>query len=407
MLRNVNTKTLTNVKARTNSLTTPRKHPHISSATLAQLSLARFEKKFVPLQTLRGVPVSNGSHFDPLGAVPPRLIHYHNMKLSGMAGTGSGKVGSMVYATVAGQQIVRQYQPVVANPSTVPQTNSRAKLKLASQLATTLKEVIAIPREGLKSSKNLFIKRNYGIFVAAGGYAQVSYENIQLTNGQSGLPAITATRDASNNVTMKLAEAAAPGISRVVFIIYKKTSEGALQLVSSAISSVRGENNDFEKVVAGAEGELVLYAYGMKDADAAATAKYGNLQVASADDLARLITNRTIKSTEIALTGTRGATMDNSGSIVEPVPAGKARVYVTASEGGTATGAGVFDLNSTVNVSATPAKNYRFDGWFIQNAGQLELVSNNAAYSFTLTGQTDLVAQFEYTGGGGFESGGD
>lgn len=329
------------------------------------------------------------------------------MKLSGMAGTGSGKVGSMVYATVAGQQIVRQYQPVVANPSTVPQTNSRAKLKLASQLATALKEVIAIPREGLKSSKNLFIKRNYGIFVAAGGNAQVSYENIQLTNGQAGLPAITATRDASNNVTMKLAEAAANNISRVVFIIYKKTSEGTLQLVNSAISSVAGENHDFEKVITGAAGELVLYAYGMKDADAAATAKFGNLQVASADDLARLMTNRTIKSTEISLTGTRGATMDQSGSIVEPVPAGKARVYVTASEGGTATGAGVFDLNSTVNVAASPNANYRFEGWYVQTAGQLELVSNDAYYSFTLTGMTDLVAQFEYTGGGGFDPGQD
>lgn len=329
------------------------------------------------------------------------------MKLSGMAGTGSGKIGSMVYATVAGQQIVRQYQPVVANPSTVPQTNSRAKLKLASQLATALKEVIAIPREGLKSSKNLFIKRNYGIFVAAGGYAQVSYENLQLTNGNAGLPAITANRDSSNNVTMKLDEAAPANISRVVFIIYKKTSEGTLQLVNSSISSVAGENRDFEKVIAGAAGELVLFAYGMKDADAAATAKYGNLQVASADDLARLITNRTIKSTEISLTGTRGATMDQSGNIVEPVPAGKARVYVTASEGGSATGAGTFDLNTTVNVAASPSAGYRFEGWYIQTAGQLELVSNDAYYSFTLTGMTDLVAQFEYTGGGGFDTGGD
>ena len=329
------------------------------------------------------------------------------MKLSGMAGTGSGKIGSMVYATVAGQQIVRQYQPVVANPSTVPQTNSRAKLKLASQLATALHEVIAIPREGLKSSRNLFIKRNYGIFVAAGGNAQVSYENLQLTNGQAGLPAIQATRNEQNVVTMKLAEAAPANISRVVFIIYKKTSEGTLQLVNSSISSIRGDFNDFEKEVQGSEGELVLYAYGMKDADAAATAKYGNLQVASADDLARLITNRTIKSTEISLTGTRGATMDQAGNIVEPVPAGKARVYVTASEGGTATGAGTFDLNSQVTVSATPKAKYRFDGWFIQGAGQLELVSNDASYTFTLTGMTDLVAQFEYTGGGGFDTGGD
>lgn len=329
------------------------------------------------------------------------------MKLSGMAGTGSGKVGSMVYATVAGQQIVRQYQPVVANPNTVPQTNSRAKLKLASQLATALKDVIAIPREGLKSSKNLFIKRNYGIMVAAGGYAQVSYENLQLTNGQGGLAGITASRAANNKVTMELAEAAAPGISRVVFIIYKKTSEGGLQLVNSAISSVAGDDRTFEKEMDGAEGELVLYAYGMKDADAAATAKYGNLQVSNADDLARLITNRTIKSTEIALTGTRGATMDTSGNIVEPVPAGQARVYVTASEGGTATGAGTFALNSQVAVSATPGAGYRFEGWYLQSAGQLELVSSNANYTFTLEGTTDLVAQFEYTGGGGFDEPGD
>ena len=329
------------------------------------------------------------------------------MKLSGMAGTGSGKVGSMVYATVAGQQIVRQYQPVVANPSTVPQTNSRAKLKLASQLATALREVIAIPREGLKSSKNLFIKRNYGIFVAAGGYAQVSYENLQLTNGQAGLPAITATRDASNNVTMKLAEAAPANISRVVFIMYKKTSEGALQLVNSAISSVRGANNDFEKAIPGAAGELVLFAYGMKDADAAATAKYGNLQVSNADDLARLITNRTIKSTEISLTGTRGATMATDGSIVEPVPAGQVRVYVTASQGGTATGGGTFPIGTTVTVEATPSAGYMFNGWFKQGNGTQELVSQNANYSFIVNEQTDLIAQFEYTGGGGFNSGGD
>lgn len=324
-----------------------------------------------------------------------------------MAGTGTGKVGSMVYATVAGQQIVRQYQPVVANPSTVSQTNSRAKLKLASQLATALSDVIAIPREGLKSSRNLFIKRNYGMFVAAGGYAQVSYENLQLTNGNGGLEAITATRNGENVVTMALSEAAAPSISRVVFIIYKKTSEGGLQLVNSAISSTPGQDRTFSKEIAGAAGELVLFAYGMKDADASATAKYGNLQVSSADDLARLITNRTIKSSEISLTGTRGATMASDGSMVDPVPAGSARVYVTASQGGTATGGGVFTIGTSVTVTATPSANYRFDGWYKQGNGTQELVSNNASYTFTLQEMTDLVAQFEYTGGGGFDSGGD
>lgn len=66
MLRNVNTKTLTNVKARPNSLTTPRQDPLTSSVTLAQLSLARFEKKFVPLQTLRNTPFSMKRGFSRL-----------------------------------------------------------------------------------------------------------------------------------------------------------------------------------------------------------------------------------------------------------------------------------------------------------------------------------------------------
>lgn len=327
------------------------------------------------------------------------------MKLSGIAGTGSGKLGSTVYATIAGEQVVRQYQPVVANPSTVAQVNSRAKLKLASQLAAALSDVIVIPKQGMKSSRNLFIKKNYGMIAAAGGTAQISYENVQLTAGNGGLAAITASRDNENKLTIALQDSAAPAISRVVYIVYKKTDEGELQMVRSAVCETAGEDRDFECEIAAASGELVLYAYGMKDASASATAKYANMQCSTGVDIARLVANRTIKSEEFSFTGTRGATMDVSGHIIEPVPAGKVRVYVTATQGGTATGSGLYDIGASVTLTATPASGYRFRGFFMQLGNNLSMISSVTPHTIQPTQTTDIIAQFEVTDSDPFESG--
>ena len=81
------------------------------------------------------------------------------MKLSGIAGTGSGKLGSQVYASVAGEQIVRNYQPKVSNPNTTKQVNQRSRFKLMSQLSAAMASVIVIPKEGMRSSRNLFSKK--------------------------------------------------------------------------------------------------------------------------------------------------------------------------------------------------------------------------------------------------------
>lgn len=327
------------------------------------------------------------------------------MKLSGIAGTGSGKLGSMVYATVAGEQVVRQYQPVVANPSTIMQVNSRSKLKLASQLAAALSDVIVIPKQGLKSSRNLFIKKNYGLLAASNGVAQISYENVQLTAGNGGLAAITASRNGENVLTISLQDAAAPAISRVVYIVYKKTDEGELQMVKSAICGTPGDDRDFECEIAATSGELVLYAYGMKDASASASAKYANMQCSTGVDIARLVANRSISSEDFLFTGTRGATMDASGNIIEPIPAGKARVYVTPTEGGTATGGGLYDIGTQVTLTATPATGYDFRGFFMQLGGNQSMVSSITPFTFTVQETTDIIAQFEVHSGGGFESG--
>ena len=82
------------------------------------------------------------------------------MKLNGLLGTGSGKLGTSVFTTVKGTQIVRQYQPTVNNPSTNLQVSQRSRFKLVSQIAASMADVIAIPRNGIISSRNLFVKKN-------------------------------------------------------------------------------------------------------------------------------------------------------------------------------------------------------------------------------------------------------
>lgn len=117
-----------------------------------------------------------------------------------MAGKGTGRVGSMVYAIRKGEQIVRQYNPNVANPNTRPQVEQRAKFKLLSQLTA------AIGNNGMLfnnipaglSMRNEFTRRNMGLVTVAPGsdVATVDVSALELTDGafpapESGVNATT------------------------------------------------------------------------------------------------------------------------------------------------------------------------------------------------------------------------
>lgn len=318
------------------------------------------------------------------------------MKLNGIFGSGTGKLGSSVFSTVAGKQIVRQYQPVVSNPSTVAQVNQRAKLKLASQVAAALAPVIVIPKNGLVSARNGFISKNFDAFLANEGVAQVTYENLQLTNGNAGLPAIDATRSLASGVSINLAENVQGAVSRVCYIMYRKTAESLLQFVDSVVVSSAGAAGNFPGSLRYQEGELVFFAYGMKDLNASASAKYGNYSVANGEDIARLVMNRNISMSDFQFTQTRGTTMFAGENETIQVPEGSARVFVTASGPGTVAGAGVYEIGAEVTVTATPNSGAQFRGWALN--GSTAILSTSASYSFTLNGQTDLIALFYVPG---------
>lgn len=316
-------------------------------------------------------------------------------RINSIIGKVTGKIGNVVFSSTGGEVVAREYNPNVSNPNTSKQVDQRAKLKLMSQIAAALAPVIVIPKEGLKSSRNLFIKKNFSSVNAESGVAQVTYENLQITAGNAALPAIHILRSQQGGVQVYLEERADAAVSRVVYIMYKKTSEQTLQYMQSVIAENATADGTFPAQLYYVEGDIVVFAYGMKDLNGKATAKYSDYQVESGLDIAKLAMSREMSLKDFQFTMTRGTTLFAGESESVVVPEGSARVFVTALGPGSVQGAGIFEIGSQVTVVATPNQGKYFRGW--KNNGSDAIISTNASYTFELAGQTDLIAVFADT----------
>lgn len=338
-------------------------------------------------------------------------------KNTSLFGKVSGKLGAVVFSTSGGETISREYNPHVANPNTDAQVNQRARMKLMSQLSGSMASVIAMQKQGLVSARNKFVKRNFASSSASKGIAQVSYENLQLTEGAAPLGQVVGTI-LNNVLKIGISGSVSPDISRVVYLIFKKNESAQLQLVSSIIQSndvAEGwsgsinahyiiNSTDFslhiDRDATGPTADYVIYAYGMKDTSAKATAQYGNYNCVDAVDIARLVATRSISTSDYNFTETRGGTWVRGTSEITSTPEGSVRVYVTAlGEGGTVTGGGTYELGAQVTIEATPAQDYSFSRW-VKN-GTNQVFSTQNPYTFTANELVDVVAVFEYGGGGG------
>lgn len=314
------------------------------------------------------------------------------MKLSGIAGTGSGKLGSQVYASVAGEQVVRNYQPKVSNPNTSLQVNQRARFKLLSQLSQVFGPILAFQKKGMLSARNQFVKKNIGISSGNDGEAMVTLENLQITGGSAGLPGILVTRTAGTVITTKLMSDATASVDRVCYVVFKKTDNMKLQLISSKVVSTPGADGKFATAQTIIGGDLVVYAYGMKDLNSRAAAKYGNYSVESGEDIATLFMNRSLSYSDYRFTRTRGSQILAGETESQSAGPNQSRVFLTASGNGTVSGSGTYDNGDEVTITATPAQGCEFVGW--KQNGSNQFVAYSPTLKFSASQLVDYIAVF-------------
>lgn len=228
------------------------------------------------------------------------------MKLSGIFGKGSGKIGSSVWAVSSGEQIVREYNPNVSNPQSDAQVAQRAKLKLMSQLAASMADYIAISKKGLVSARNIFIKKNIGFATFSDGEAKVEVEKLQLTDSNLGLSPIVATAGQDNTVIVQFADSVRDSIYKVCYCAFMQDENDKLVPYKSEIISTPGTDRLFPWVLENDGANLVFYAYGIIPANGEFTTVFGDYTFSTVDQLAHLIATRALTSADVSLTKTVG-----------------------------------------------------------------------------------------------------
>lgn len=305
----------------------------------------------------------------------------------------TGKVGNIVLTSVGGKVVGREYNPNVANPNTQPQQNTRSKFKLASQLSASMAPVIAIKKEGNVSARNLFVKENFPMITYSDGAASINLNGVQLTKSQRNFTGFVSDRSGGAAIAVQLKADCSAFLSRVVYIGYKKLSDGSLQFFDSKVCSTPGADGKFADVLRYEEGAVVLYAYGIKDLEAGITTKFGNMSAPSAEEVAQLLVSNSENMASVQLTKTAGLTMGegvNKGdSNYEPT---YITVAVSTQQNASVSGGGQYLVGDSVTVSTQPKSGaaLSFQGWFKEGTK----VSSEQTYTFTATENIKLEARY-------------
>lgn len=232
------------------------------------------------------------------------------MKLNGIIGKGTGKLGSSVFAISGGEQVVREYNPVVSNPNTDAQVAQRAKLKLMSQLGAALAPALGFAKKGLVSARNQFVSKNIGLCTYENDKAGVDLTNIQLTPSSVAFNALNVT-SSEGHISVALATAGAADIKRVAYFVFKQNGAEQLEYVASKIVTEAGVSRLFPTTFELPTSSYVVYAYGIKDNTENATIRYENYVSAQGGNEATLDVVALFRSADYGLTKSVGVTIEN------------------------------------------------------------------------------------------------
>lgn len=326
------------------------------------------------------------------------------MKLHGIGGVGTGKLGSMVYSVRNGQQIVRQYNPIVANPSTEAQVEVRSKMKLMSQLAAIVAPVIAISAEGLKTKRNLFISRNYSLAGYNNNVANIDMGSVQLTKSNTAFPPFQVDRSNGTSIAIQLSEDANNLFDRVVYCAVISQADGSLRLWDSVLVTEGGAGGLFPATMPYTPNAIAVYGYGIRANNDDAKAAYENLKSGDAGKLAQILTSRNATLEAVTISETKGCVLEIGATSGESQSSSQALVGVVVDGSGSVSGAGYYTIGSQVTLVATPGQGATFLGWYNANNVQISALES---YTFTVSDNITFEARFTTPGGGDLPGEGD
>lgn len=322
-------------------------------------------------------------------------------KVYGLQGYLKGKLGNTVFAIRNGVQLARQYNPVVNNPKTAAQVANRGKLKLLSQLSASVASVIAMPRIGLVTRRNQFIRRNYPYTTYGDDAASIPMADILLTASYVGLPGFTADRSNGTSINVALEESASAMYDAVVWVVLKKTTSQAIVPAASVVQTVAGDSGAFQTELPFVEGDISVHAYGVKYNTALARTTFGDMVAPTAEDVAKVIVTRVLTERDATLSETRGLFLDTAEDTGETsgtsTIAVAGIVYNNATGetgvGGSVLGGGRVEIGTSVTLTAVSAEDFVFLGWKA-NPTDSSYLSQQATYTFTPAGTTTVYAIF-------------
>lgn len=318
------------------------------------------------------------------------------MKIYSILGKMKGKIGNIVVSSVNGQVIGREYNPNVTNPNTAMQQNTRSKFKLASQLSAAMAPVIAIRKDGSKTARNQFVQQNFDTINYSLGVASINLNQVQLTKSNTPFAGFNADRSVGDYVNVELNSDSSTQLTRVVYIEYRKLSDGSLQLFDSIVTNIPGEDGKFPAQLAYTDAEVLLYAYGIKDLDSGITSKFGNMVAPNAEHVAQLLVASTENMSSVQLTRTAGLTMAVGEITGDSDDVERVQITVITSGNGSATGGGRFEIGQAVTLRATPVDEATFEGWHIGSASGARVSTANP---YTFNAESDLTLCAKFTGG--------
>lgn len=321
-------------------------------------------------------------------------------KIYGISGDLSGKIANTIYTINKGVNIARKYNPSPANPQTEAQVESRAKLKMLSQLAAALKSAIAIKSVALKTSRNLFIMRNYLFTSFFDEEAQIELANIQFTASSVGMVGFKVDRVEGYGLSVELAESVFGMFDQVVWLMCRKLEDGRIVYQTSKVMDITAELPKAATILTDPHADCSIHCYGIRFNTDLGKAVFGDLIVPSAEEVAKIVTSRNVSPSDYTLTETRGLYLaaGATGAVTSGTAIQVVLGFCTGSADKTAAlvGAGSYSFGDEVTINAPVVQDHTFDAWYSTKEGNAaDKVSDNPSYTFNVgTSNVSLFASY-------------